>query len=141
MSGTESPTAAAPAGAIDGSMQLATRMTEAAESAALAAQAAASMVTAASLKPAKTEWYKMLPKPPTFSPSNREEELSMFREWEWQLEQYLLAVDAQFGPDIEHLRNNLSTTEDLVDMNLEKTQRSTFLFGLLASLLKGRPCF
>ena len=119
MSGVASPAASpaasgSPAGAtggIDGA-QLAMRMVEAAERAAEAAQAASAIAAAAtaatsSMSPTTakpTEWYKMLPKPPTFSPQTREEELSMFREWVWQLEQYLLAVDAQFGPELEGVR-------------------------------------
>ena len=101
-----SPAAGSPSatvGAIDGA-QLAMRMVEAAERAAEAAQAASAAVSAASSSsrpPVKsTEWYKMLPKPPNFAPQSREEELSMFREWVWQLEQYLLAVDAQFWTGI-----------------------------------------
>ena len=97
------------------------RMVEAAEKAAEAAQAANAAVAAtaasssASPPAAKaTERYKMLPKPPTFSPQSREEELSMFREWVWQLEQYLLAVDVQFGPELEGVRGNLDTKYDLV---------------------------
>jgi len=142
---SRSPTVAA--GAIDGA-QLAMRMVEAAERAADAAQAASALAAAAmaatgsSSPPAAkpTEWYKMLPKPPTFSPQSCEEELSMFREWVWQLEQYLLAVDVQFGPELESVRGNLDTKYDLVlEMSAEKAQRATFLYGLLASLLKGRP--
>ena len=142
---SRSPTVAA--GAIDGA-QLAMRMVEAAERAADAAHAASALAAAAmaatgsSSPPAAkpTEWYKMLPKPPTFSPQSCEVELSMFREWGWQLEQYLLAVDVQFGPELESVRGNLDTKYDLVlEMSAEKAQRSTFLYGLLASLLKGRP--
>ena len=115
-----SPTAGSPpaAGGIDGA-QLALRMVEATERAAEAAQAASAVAAAtaassqSSRPPVKsTEWYKMLPKPPNFSPQSREEELSMFREWVWQLEQYLLAVDANFGPELESVRGNLDTKYD-----------------------------
>ena len=154
MSGAASPAVGSPVGQqIDGA-QLAMRMVQATEQmvqvteqAAAAAQAAAqaasttsAAATASSQTAKPTEWYKMLPKPPSFSPQTREEELSMFREWAWQLEQYLLAVDAKYGPDIEAIRNNLNTKCDLVlEMSDAKAQRATFLYGLLASLLKGRP--
>ena len=130
MSGVASPAAGSPSatgGGIDGA-QLAMRMVEAAEKAAEAAQAAsaAAAATASASSSSRqtgksTEWYKMLPKPPNFAPQSREEELSMFREWVWQLEQYLLAVDANFGPELESVRGNLDTKYDLVlEMSAER---------------------
>ena len=106
MSGMASPAAGSPSatgGGIDGA-QLAMRMVEAAERAAEAAQAASAAANAASSSSRplvkSIEWYKMLPKPPNFAPQSREEELSMFREWVWQLEQYLPSSGCQFWTGI-----------------------------------------
>ena len=73
---------------------LAMRMIQAAEAAATAAQAATQAVAAmtgssSSSRSAggnKPEWYKVLPKPSTFEPKDREAELSGFRDGWWQVE-------------------------------------------------------
>ena len=77
--------------------ELAMRMIHAAESAAAAATAATQAVAA--LSPTSggaqssaaggNQWYKVLPKPSSFEPKDREAELSGFRDWWWQVEQYL----------------------------------------------------
>ena len=79
---------------------LAMRMIQAAESAATAAQAAtqavatltANAVGSQSTNSGKPEWYKVLPKPSTFELKDREAELSGFRDWWWQVEQYIVAA-------------------------------------------------
>ena len=49
----------------------------------------------------------------------------MFREWVWQLEQYLLAVDASFGPELKGVHGNLDTKYCLVlEMSAEKSSES-----------------
>ena len=95
MSAQGSPTSADGAGELTGS-QIAMRMVQAAEAAAAAANAASVAVgslatssTQAGGAPgtAKTEWYKVLPKPGCFEPKDREAELATFRDWWWQVEQ------------------------------------------------------
>ena len=87
----------------------------------------------------KPEWYKVLPKPLTFEPKDREAELSGFRDWWWQVEQYIVAVDSSYGQDLLYIRSHLDEEMPLVEQDPEKTRRSGFLYGLLASLLKQRP--
>lgn len=126
-------------GGIDGA-QLALRMVNAAEAAAQAAQAAvvaAGSPTAASS--AGKDWFKMLPRPPVFEPKSREEELTLFRDWMWQLEQYLVALDPLFSRDLVEVRQDLTREIDMDALTDEEKKRSGFLFGLLASLLRGRP--
>ena len=85
------------------------------------------------------QWYKVLPKPSSFEPKDREAELSGFRDWWWQVEQYLLAVDGNYGADLMYVRSHINEELPLVEQDPERTQRSGFLYGLLASLLKQRP--
>ena len=126
---------------------LAMRMIQAAEAAATAAQAATQAVAAmtgssSSSQSAggnKPEWYKVLPKPSTFEPKDREAELSGFRDWWWQVEQYIVAVDVSYGQDLLYIRSHMDEEMPLVEQNPEQTKRSGFLYGLLASLLKQRP--
>ena len=79
------------------------------------------------------------PKPSCFEPKDREAELATFRDWWWQVEQYMLAVDANYGHDLQTIRSKLDEEIPLVEQSIEQTRRSAFLYGLLASLLKNRP--
>ena len=119
------------------------RMIAAAEAAARAADAAVAAVANASSTTAssgvKGDWYKMLSKHPNFDSKTREEELSQFRDWWWQLEQYVVTIDQLYSRDFEEIRQDLHVKMDINTMNAEEKKRGHFLFGLLASLLKGRP--
>ena len=108
MSAAGSPTAdgspAASAGqgltGLDGA-EIARRMVQAAEAAASAATAATMAVNAMSPSLSSSpatggDWFKVLPKPGMFDPKDREAELSQFRDWWWQVEQYVVAVDPKF---------------------------------------------
>ena len=55
------------------------------------------------------------------------------------MEQYLAALDAVYTTEIYEVRAHLEDAVDLWAMDPDKTQRSAFLYGLLASLLKNRP--
>jgi hypothetical protein len=122
-------------------------MIQSAEATATAAQAATQAVAAMTAGAtggqtsgsAKPECYKVLPKPSTFEPKDREAELSGFRDWWWQVEQYIVAVDSNYGQDLLYIRSHLDEEIPLVEQDPEKTRRSGFLYGLLASLLKHRP--
>ena len=128
-----SPTASQ--GQMDGAT-IALRMVQAAEAAAAAAAAAA---VANRPESQKDEWYKMLPKPGIFDPKDREAELSTFRDWWWSVEQYLMAVDLEYVSNFVVLRKNLDTAIVTSSLTAEQKRRGTFLYGLLASLLRGRP--
>ena len=87
---------------------MAMRMIQAVEAAATAAQAATQAVAAMSSSSSsgqtdggnRSDWYKVLPKPSKFEPKDREAELSGFRDWWWQVEQYIVAVDGSYGQDL-----------------------------------------
>ena len=133
-----SPTAVAMDGAA-----IAQRMIEATESAAAAAHAAAQALNNLGLGSANgaqgSEWYKVLPKPNVFDPKDREAELSGFRDWWWQVEQYIVAVDSNYGQDLLMIREKPDDEVPLVEQTPDRSKRSAFLYGLLGSLLKNRP--
>ena len=138
-----SPTASAPAvPGIDGA-ELAFRMVQAAESAASAAAAATqalnSLSSTSGASTSSGDWFKVLPKPSTFDPKDREAELSQFRDWWWQVEQYVVAVDPKFTGDFDHIRSHIKDEMALVEQSPGRTKRSGFLYGLLASLMRQRP--
>ena len=67
---------------------------------------------------------------------DREQELGGFRDWFLSLEQYIVAVDSNYATNLAYIRSHLDEELQLVEQNAEKTKRSAFLYGLLASLLK-----
>ncbi|CAK9023370.1 Retrovirus-related Pol polyprotein from transposon TNT 1-94 [Durusdinium trenchii] len=83
--------------------ELVARMTQAAEAASEAAKATAAAVQAR--QGSSQDWTKIIQKPPVFEPSNREAELSGFRDWWWQVEQYLLAIDQNFLTELETVKS------------------------------------
>ena len=113
MSAQGSPTSTDGAGEMSGT-QIAFRMVQATEAAAAAANAASAAISSmtaggtqagGAVGTSKTEWYKVLPKPGFFEPKDREAELASFRDWWWQVEQYILAVDANYGHDLQAIRS------------------------------------
>ena len=138
-----SPAAAAATPGVEGvdGMEVARRMVQAAEAAALAAQAATRAVEGVSRTSTddSKQWWRLLPKPPTFEHTNRESEIAAWREWSWAFEQYVASIDAKFADDIEQLRANPNQAVDPVDFTDTERQRNHFLYSLLSSLLRQRP--
>ena len=128
---TSPPPGGSPTGAqaTDGT-QLALRMI---------AAAVANANASASSTSSTDSWYKMLPRPPCFEPKTREEELSQFRDWWWQMEQYLVAIDGLYARDLEEIRQDLNNAISMDTATADEKKRANFLFSLLASLMKGRP--
>eukprot|EP00439_Symbiodinium_sp_Y106_P077691 s2610_g16.t1 len=72
-----------------------------------------------------------------WKPQSREKELKTWREWWFSLTNYLSAHDAEFEEDLKNI--DLETPVDHAILPDSMVQRSTKLYGLLCSLLKGRP--
>ena len=123
---------------IDGNL-IALQMIQATNSAAEAAQAAVKAVESFKSGSDDKNWYRLLPKPGDFNPSSREDEISQWREWSWQFEQYLGSLDHDYVSDIVDLRKNPTAVVDDSVQSSEGQKRSTFMYGLMAALLKGRP--
>ena len=109
--------------------EIAMRMIQAAEAAALAAQSAAEALNRR--QAGEESWFKVLPKPSQLDAKNREEELAQWRDFSWGLEQYLSSLNGMFTEDFKDIR---ARPDDPI-----KKQRSKFLYSLLASLVKQRP--
>ena len=133
-----SPTGSAQAQQIDGNL-IAMQMIQATTNAAEAAQAAVKAVEALKSGSDDKNWYRLLPKPGDFNPSSREDEISKWRDWSWQFEQYLGSLDHHYVSDIVDLRKNPTHVVDDSAQSSEEQRRSIFMYGLMAALLKGRP--
>ena len=123
---------------IDGNL-IALQMIQATNSAAEAAQAAVKAVESMKTGSDDKNWYRSLPKPGDFNPTTREDEISKWREWSWQFEQYLGSLDHHYVSDILDLRKNPTHVVDDSEQSSEEQRRSIFMYGLMAALLKGRP--
>lgn len=137
-----SPTGSPQGGQVDGA-ELARRMMVATEAATTATQLAAKALeelkTATEKSSDNKDWYKLLSKPASFDPSSREAEISGWRDWSWSFEQYLGSLDSVFTEEIRVIRNNIDAIVDTSAQSNAELRRGSFLYGLLASLLKQRP--
>ena len=120
--------------------------TEAAVTAANAAVGATQLVAATggsggaqSSTNESKDWYRMLPRPGKFAPQTRDEAYQQFRDWFWSVEQYLGAIDPGFVEDLAYIRNHLIATFTMGTLSEKAKARSTFVYGLLSSLVKNRP--
>ena len=122
-----------PVPVMDGN-ELARRMILASESASQAANAAVRALEGFQKQQVagsdEKGWYKLLPKPNTWEPKTREEELGQWRDWSCSLEQYLATLDPQFVADIENIRKNVETSVDMSVMHEDEKKRCSFLYGL-----------
>ena len=107
---------------------------------ASAAQAAADAAKAAGepKRDAGPDWSKLLTKPSCFDHKSQEEEIKHFKDWSWQVVQYVCAIDSGFSKDLEDLAENPETPMSMSTANAATRERSNKLYGLLAGLLKGR---
>ena len=136
----QSPTS--PGAPIDG-MEVARRMIAATEAAAQAASSSAAAVELLRKQSEEkagrdTDWFKLLPKPGPFEPKTREQEVSRWRDWWWTVHQYLCTLDNNYETDIKQIESKLAMQQDLRLMDEPEKKRAVFLYGLLASLLRGR---
>ena len=88
-------------------MQMVQATTAAAEAAAAAVSAVESLKS--SLGSSSTDekaWYRLLPKPTSFDPGSREDEIAKWRDWSWSFEQYVGTLDPSFVTEIDRIRKN-----------------------------------
>ena len=107
---------------------------------ASAAQAAADAAKIAGEAKAREgpDWSKLLTKPSCFDHKSQEEEIKHFKDWSWQVVQYVSAIDSGFSKDLEDLAESPETPMSMSTANAATRERSNKLYGLLAGLLKGR---
>ena len=89
-------------------------------------------------KSSTTDRSKLIAKLNIFDDKPQGEDFPTLREWSWVLEKYLSAVDEGYMKDLKETHEK---PDDKFDMDLateaEKT-RCIKLYGLLASLIRGR---
>ena len=126
-------------------MELAQALIQAAQSASQAAQAA---TTASSAQAGggdgsvtgslKKDLAKLIPRPNSFNPVDREQEVLQWRDWYWGFKQYLLVVDGAYQEEVERIEKDLNAEVDWELLSEAEQQRGHFLYSLLGSLVQGR---
>ena len=105
------------------------RLLRTTEKAAAAAEAQASIVKSDNLvKALKVEAWK---------PATREEELKTWKEWYFQFSTWVIANDPKYEDELSSIDVNDPVDHDLLED--ESVARSQKLYGVLCSLVKGRP--
>ena len=121
-----------------GDMAEMARMVAAAAAAAAEAARAATQAVQGSSSDKKKDLFRLIPKPNSFSPADREQEVSLWRDWYWSLRQYLLVVDSAYEKDLEYAERSDVTDVDWDLLDTEEKTRGRFLYSLLSTLLQGR---
>eukprot|EP00435_Cladocopium_sp_Y103_P030301 s1247_g7.t1 len=117
--------------------QLARMVADAATAAADAARAATHASTSTG-GDKKKDWYRLIPRPSNFAPTDREQEVSLWRDWYWGLRQYLLVVDGAYEDDLAYVERSENSEVDWDLLDSDEQQRGRFLYSLLSTLLSGR---
>ena len=121
--------------------ELTQALINAAQSAAQAAQAAQAASTTGTSSAAgilSKGRARLIPRPNSFAPVDREQEVVQWKDWYWTLQQYLVAIEREFQKEIEQIESNLSNEVDWDLMGKAEQDRSRFLYSLLGSLIQGR---
>ena len=84
------------------------------------------------------DWSKLINKPPVLEGKSIEDEIKLFRDWSWQLTQFLSAIDSGYTTESESLMSDPSKPLDMSTASAETRQRGAKLYGLLASLCRNR---
>ena len=122
--------------------------TSAAANAAQAAQQVAASSTAAATAASSSgvgttpasgklqvDWSKLVNKPPVFDFPNQEQDQRHFRDWLWQLNQYLICIDEGFSEQLSQITEEPAKELNIDSGPLEVRQRSAKLSGLLSGLV------
>ena len=89
-------------------------------------------------KTTATDWSKLVTKLNIFEHKSQEGEMKAFREWSWVFGKQLSSVAEAY---MKHLKETHDKPNESFDMDLATTEEKTRcinLYGLLASLMRGR---
>ena len=84
------------------------------------------------------DWSKLVSKPPVFDYPTQEQDQRHFRDWLWQLSQYLICIDEGFTKELSQVTEEPAKALDIQSGPLEVRQRAAKLYGLLAGLVRNR---
>ena len=115
--------------------------TQAAAAVAKSAGAAPQSSSATSTQTGKgqVDWSKLLNRPSNFGEGKSvEDDVRNFKDWCWQLQQYLCAIDEGFQSEFSQLMQDPTKALSMESATAETRNRSNKLYSLLAGLMKNR---
>lgn len=101
-------------------------------------QPATSSTAATGRSSTSIDWSKLINKPPLLEGKTVEDEIRTFRDWSWQLVQYLNAIDTNYETDVQSILDDPTKPPDMSTASVDTRQRGARLYGLLASLCRNR---
>ena len=113
------------------------RLETALRAAAMSARAAEAAVEGG--RGSSDSWARYLKGPEVWKPQNREEELTQWRDFKFQLVNWLSAMDTGFVEEIKAVSDGLDEEREISGMQEDTRNRAYKLFSVLCSLLRGRP--
>ena len=119
----------------------ASQIAQAAQIAQMQSQAAAGSPSPSSSPTGAThsvDWSKLINKPPVLDGKTLEDEIRAYRDWNWQLIQYLNAIDTSYESELQQIMDDPTKPLEMTTASTETRQRSAKLYGLLASLCRNR---
>ena len=79
-----------------------------------ASQAASSPSAAAGQQRAAIDWSKLVNKPPVFGENaTADEDIRLFRDWLWQLTQFLVTIDSEYESEVKQVTDDPTKPLDL----------------------------
>ena len=75
-------------------------------------------------------WSKLINKPPLFEFASVEQEIKAFRDWSWQLCQFLSTIDPNYDEELKKLFDDPSKGFEMSTASSETRLRSSKLYGL-----------
>ena len=103
-----------------------------------AAGAGPSQPAATGTPSAGVDWSKLINKPPLLEGKTIEDEIRSFRDWSWQLVQYLNAIDTNYETEVQAILDDPTKPLEMSTASADTRQRGARLYGLLASLCRNR---
>ena len=123
------------------------QVAEATQAASKAAQAAAQSASQVALSPsasagqpkAAIDWSKLVNKPPVFGENaTADEDIRLFRDWLWQLTQFLVTIDSEYESEVKQVTDDPTKPLDLSSASTDTRGRAAKLYGLMSSLVRCR---
>ena len=85
------------------------------------------------------DWSKLVNKPPIFGDnSTADEDIKLFRDWLWQLTQFLVTIDSAYESEVKQVTDDPSKPLDLQSASTDTRGRAAKLYGLISSLVRRR---
>ena len=103
-----------------------------------AARAAADAATRTQQETSQgVDWSKLLSKLSKSDRRSQQEEINHFKDWSWQVVQYLPAINQGYNKVLEDLATSPTKAMDMSSASQATRERNNRMYGLLARLLRG----